>query len=116
MPVTVQNIRDRLPEFCKVDNQIIAAALASADACINRTQWGTSRADEGTIWLTGHLLLHLEDGSGLNAGPVTSEREGGLSIGYAVSEAFKESAYGATSYGRQYLELRRTAFPERFEC
>lgn len=116
MAVTVQNIRDRLPEFCKVDNQIIAAVLAAADACINRTQWGTKRADEGTVWLTGHLLLHLQDGSGLNSGPVSSEREGGLSIGYAVSEAFKESAYGATSYGRQYLELRRTAFPERFEC
>lgn len=116
MAVTVQTIRTRLPEFCKTDNQIITAALASAVACINATQWGTNRADEGTVWLTGHLLLVMQEGSGLNAGPVISESEGGLSIGYAVSDAFKESAYGATTYGRQYLELRRTAFPERFEC
>jgi hypothetical protein len=114
MAVTVQTIRDRLPEFCKVDNQIIAAAIASAEACINAPQWGANRADEAAIWLTGHLLLVMQEGSGLNAGPVTSESEGGLSIGYAVSDAFKESAYGATSYGRQFLELRRTAFPERF--
>jgi hypothetical protein len=116
MAVTVQTIRTRLPEFCAVDNQIIAAALASADACINRAQWGENRADEGTIWLTGHLLVHLAEGSALNSGPITSEREGGLAIGYAVSEAFKDSAYGSTSYGRQFLELRRTAFPERFLC
>lgn len=116
MAVTVQQIRDRLPEFCKADNQIITAALASAVGCINADQWGAARADEGTVWLTGHLLVFLKAGSAMNTGPVTQEREGGLSIAYAVGEAFKESAYGSTPYGTMFLELRRTAFPERFEC
>ena len=116
MAVTIKIIRDRLPEFCKVDKDKIQAAITAAEGCINSDQWGVKRAAEGAIWLTGHLLLLMQEGSGLDAGPVTSEREGGLSISYAVSEGFKESSYGATSYGRQYLELRRTAFPERFLC
>lgn len=114
--VTAQDIRSRLPEFCKLDNLVIEAAILAASGCINETQWGPKRADEATIYLTGHVLLFVDDGSDLPAGPVNSEREGGISIGYAVSQAFTDSAYGSTSYGRQYLELRRTAFPERFLC
>lgn len=115
MPVTAQTIKTRLPEFESLDNGIVAAHIVAAGTYINRTQWGEVKADEGLIYLTGHLLKFREQGSGLDSGPVTSEREGGLAVAYAVSDEAKNSPYGATVYGRQYLELRRTTFPTRFD-
>jgi hypothetical protein len=114
MAVTVQTIKTRLPEFERTDNGIIEAQLEAAQNCINREQWGENRADEGTIYLTGHFLKFLEEQSGLDSGPVTAEREGGIAVSYAVADDAKNSVYGSTVYGRHYLELRRTAFPERF--
>lgn len=114
MAVTVSDVKNRLPEFCTVDNSIVALVLQAAEDCVNRVQWGEKRADQGVIFLVGHLLKLHADGSGLAGGPVSSESEGAISVSYAVSAAYSESAYGATVYGRHYLELRRTTFPERF--
>lgn len=114
MTVTADQIKTRLPEFCDVDPDKITQALAQADGCINRPQWGENRADEATIYLTGHFLIFLAEGSALDPGAKTSESEGQLSAAYAVNKGAQESVYGSTSYGRHYLELRRTAWPERF--
>ena len=119
MAVDSSTIRTRLPEFADTTDPtdaLIDTALAAAVACINRVEWGANRADEGTIWLTGHFILVMQKGSALASGPVTSEREGDLAASYGVGESFQNSVYGTTVYGRQYLELRRTAFPNRFEC
>jgi hypothetical protein len=112
--VTVADVKARLTEFCDVDPDKLTAALAQADGCINRPQWGENRADEATIYLTGHFLIFMAEGSDLAPGAKTSESEGQLSAAYAVNKGAQESVYGSTSYGRHYLELRRTAWPERF--
>lgn len=113
MAVTVSDIKEKLPEFCSVDNQDVVLCLAQAEDCINRDAWGENRADMGVLYLTGHLLLLREKGSGLDAGPKTAESEGQISASYAASQGFTDSVYGATVYGRHYLELRRTAWPSR---
>ena len=115
MSVTVQTIRDRLPEFCKLDNTVIQRAITTAETYINRTQWGEIKADEGTIYLAGHFLVFSARGNGMASGPVTSEREGQLGASYGVSDAAQQSAYGSTSYGRQYLQIQSTIFVTRFE-
>jgi hypothetical protein len=112
-PVTVQTIRDRLPEFCKLDNQDIEKAITAASCYINTEQWGENRAREGLIYLTGHFLVFTGRGNALPSGPIASMGEGGLSVGFSVSTVFTDSAFGATAYGRQFLELRRTAMPCR---
>ena len=116
MAVTAADIKTRLPEFCDVDQKIIDVALLSAEDCINRPQWGEKRADLAVVYLAGHLLKFTIEGSELDAGPLTSEREGAVAVSYAVGDAFKDSAYGSTVYGRHYLQLLNGAFPERFEC
>ncbi len=113
MAVTVQTIRDRLPEFCKIDGSVIQLAIDTTAKYIYRTAWGETKADEGTIYLAGHFLSFVDEGSGMAPGPVTSEAEGQLSASYAVSKAATESAYGATAYGRQYLEIRGTVIASR---
>ncbi len=114
MTVTVKIIQDRLPEFCKLDKSVLALMLAAAEGCINRAAWGENRADEATIYLTGHLLTARKEGSGLAAGPVSQMREGPLSVTFMVGGKFAESVYGSTSYGRHYLELRSTVIAPRF--
>ncbi len=116
MAVTLATIRARLPEFAAVPDADVQQAIDAAAVYINRTQWGETKADEGQIYLTGHLLLFFDQGSGLSSGPVSAESEGQLSIAYAVGEAFKDSAYGSTAYGRQYLQILGTVFSSRFAC
>jgi len=112
-PVTVQDIRDRLPEFCNLDNQDIEKAIAAAACYINTEQWGENRAREATIYLAGHFLVFMVTGNSLASGPISSMGEGALSVSFSVSTVFTDSAFGSTAYGRQFLELRRTAFPCR---
>jgi len=112
-PVTVSTIRDRLPEFCSLDNQDIDRAIVAAGCYINATQWGENRAREGLIYLTGHFLFFNRKGNALPSGPIASMGEGGLSVSFSVSTIFTDSSFGSTAYGRQFLELRRTATPCR---
>ena len=113
MAVTVGDITTKLPQFCGVSNDLIQLALDMAESCINREQWGENRADLATLFLTGHNLILLQQGDGMASGAKTAESEGQISASYAVSTEASDSVYGSTAYGRQYLELRRTAFPCR---
>jgi len=113
MAITVQTIRDRLPEFCDTDNDLIQSAITQAEGCINTPEWGENRAEEAAIYLAGHFLAARSKGNALASGPIASQSEGSLSVSYAVSDAFKNSVYGSTAYGRMFLELRRTAWPSR---
>jgi hypothetical protein len=114
--VTVTTITDRFCELCDADGDKLAAALAQAECMINRTQWGETLADEATIYLAAHFYTVNKQGSGADPGVRTAESEGQISASYAVSKDAQSSIYGTTAYGRQYLELRRTAFPARFDC
>lgn len=113
MAVTVAQVKTALPEFCNVDNAVVQLAIDQADECINRPEWGENRADIATKYLAGHFLIFLDKGNALPPGQVTSEAEGQLRASYAVDASAKRSTFESTAYGRQYLELRRTAFPSR---
>lgn len=113
MAVTAEEITSRFSEFCSVDKDKIVAAIAQAEGCINRDQWGENRANEAVLYLASHFLVTNPRGSGDEPGARTAEGEGQLSASYSVA-AWMQGPFASTAYGRMYLELRRTAFPERF--
>ncbi len=113
MAVTPAQIKARFEQFCDTDADKVTAAIAQAEGCINRGQWGENRADEAALYLAAHFLIVNPQGSDAAPGPRTTESEGQISAAYAIGDELK-SVFGSTGYGRHYLELRRTAFPERF--
>ncbi len=113
MAVTINDIKTRLPEFAGTATATLTLALAEAERRINPTQWGVSKADDATVYLTGHLLaLGCKQGDS-PAGAVTSERVGDVQVSYALPGAFSQSALASTAYGRRYLELLALIFPTR---
>jgi hypothetical protein len=113
--ITVADIRTQLPEFSSLTDAQIQLALDKANRRINTTAWGV-KADDGLVCLTGHLLARsATEGQGA-AGPISSESVGQVSVSYAISDSFKESDLGSTSYGRCFLELRKEVFPTRLAC
>lgn len=113
MAVTPAAIKDCFPEFSGLTPARIQIALDMALCNINPTQWA-GKADLGTKWLAAHYLKVLESGGGAAAGPMTSRRTGDVAEAFAApTELTKQSSYGATSYGREFLQLQLTIFSER---
>ena len=113
MAVTAQNIKDKFDEFDELDTTVIDAAIAEAGRRINAGQWGESKADDGLTWLTAHLLKLTQKGDALASGPLTSKRVGDVAASFATADIFKNSALGATAYGRYFLDLQSTVYPTR---
>lgn len=111
MAVTPAIIREVLTEFAEVSATRIQLFLDFAATQINVCAWG-NKADQGLIYLTGHFLkLDLDNANGgAAAGPVSQEAVGQVSASYQIGESFSDSEFGVTSYGRRYLELRKTVF------
>lgn len=116
MTVDATNFKARFQELACLDDAVITRWLAEATRYINITQWG-GKADDGLAYLTAHLIATFEtealktDEPG--AGPVTSEREGGVATSYAIAESFTKDSMGGTKYGRRYREILGTVFVTR---
>jgi len=111
MAVTPATIREVLTEFAQVSATRIQIFLDFAEQQLNAQAWG-NKADQGLIYLTGHLLkIDAEAASGGGAaGPVSAESVGQVSASYQIGESFADSEFGSTVYGRRYLELAKTVF------
>jgi len=110
--VTPSDVKAKLPEFTSLNDSIIQLCLDAAERRVNLCAWG-DLADDGILYLTGHLLKLREQGDALAAGPVQSERVLSVNASYAIDSSVAASALGSTAYGRYYLDLRSLVFGAR---
>jgi hypothetical protein len=111
MAVSPATFKEILPEFAEVPSPRVQVFLDMAALSINVSAWG-NKADMGQTYLAAHYLKTADETAAGDAaaGPVTQEAVGQVSASYQVGEAFSDSEYGSTAYGRRYLELRKTVF------
>lgn len=117
--------RDEYPEFEKVDDSTINHFLESSALVVSEKVWG-KLYELGLFAYTAHRLavkgvLNQDlDGNtifnnGENFKSVSSKSAGGLSIGYTSqnTSSGNPSDYDltSTSYGQEYLRLRRLITP-----
>ncbi len=115
MAVDAAYIQMLFPEFSAVNPSRISAFIGIAQNSLNSNVWGTAY-DAGLAYLTAHLLKKSGPGGGVQggtstAGPITQERVGELSRSYGTVDVGSNSSADAllatTSYGLEYLRLRR---------
>lgn len=119
------SFRDEYPEFSKVDDSIIKHFLESSELVVSKKAWG-KLYDLGLFAYTAHRLaikgflnIGLDNqpifSNGENFKTVSSKTAGGLSIGYTSQNTStgNTSDYDltSTSYGQEYLRLRRLITP-----
>lgn len=119
------NFRDEYPEFSKVDDSTIKHFLESSALVVSKKAWGKLYS-LGLFAYTAHRLAikgflnrDLDDNvifnNGENFKSVSSKSAGGLSIGYTSqnTSSGNPSDYDltSTSYGQEYLRLRRLITP-----
>src|SRR3990172_2719140 len=113
MAVTSQQIKDTFDEFDSLSDTVIGLAIAQAARLVNETQWGTTRSDDGVLYLACHILKLLTEGDALAPSAVTSESVARVSTGYQQVGAGADSWLAGTAYGRHYLFLAGLVFPDR---
>lgn len=97
---------------CYQDSAQIRALIAIADSQISPTDFGAQR-NNAVALLSLHMLALQERGKAAAGGAITSETEGGLSRSYAAppsGQGFSDW-YALTSYGQEFIALRRGSFP-----
>ena len=107
---TIDDFRERYPEFKEVDGFLIDLFLLDAQQEISQARWGRL-FERGVLALAAHLLrLSLwatESNGGANRN-VASESAGELSVGYtAPTITGTDADYQLTAYGQEYLRLRK---------
>lgn len=108
-------IKALFPEFSTVNDVRIQALIDIANLSVSQKVWGSSYTP-GIAYLVAHLLKRSGaaagvSGSSSQAGTVSSEKVGELQRSYASPSMSGSSAEDAllstTSYGIEYLRLRR---------
>lgn len=113
--MSVADIRDILfiiaPEFYTVDNTELTrinSVISLALNRINQTRWGV-KADEGTAWLTAHMLKRSALATSGLTGNVAKEKLADQELTYqSVSSNGLDGFYNTTIYGQEYLNLLKT--------
>lgn len=100
---------DLPPEFSSVDAAVSAYWLDMAKPLIGLDAWGTA-ASQAHALLAAHYMKLNGLGTGGGGGAVASRTVGPVSESYAVT-APSDGDLGSTSYGLQYLALRRAYRP-----
>lgn len=104
MSVSVGEVKQTFPEFSAYTNPQIQFWLDLATSQVNPNVFA-EKTDSAVRVLTAHYLDLA--GRGGAAGPVTSERVGGLSRSYGTVSA-EASELASTSYGSIFLSILRT--------
>lgn len=115
MEATPENIKSIFPEFAAVSDSRIENFIEIASLSLSEKIWGSSYGT-GLSYLTAHLIKRAGVGGGVqggssNPGVVSSEKVGELQRSYALpnfqGSSAEDSLLGTTSYGIEYLRLRR---------
>jgi len=118
MSVTAAQVKNYAPELTPVLDARVDTFIAFAELRVNRDQW-LDLGDLAVILLTAHMLSvagGANGGTGSGASPrgqVTDETVGDLSRSYSDLAGVETittfmSGLGGTSYGLEFLELRKT--------
>ena len=108
-------VKALFPEFSAVNDVRIQALLDIANLSVSQKVWGSAYAP-GMAYLVAHLLKRSGAATGVsggssNAGTVSSEKVGELQRSYSApggsSSSGEDSLLSTTSYGMEYLRLRR---------
>lgn len=102
-------------EFIDVDDKIVNSMIELQRVRISQKAFG-DKYDLAVAYLTAHAFKLDEmlkgggaSSGGLVSGAITSEKEGGISVGYTsptLSRYNDGSMYSKTAYGLLFLELR----------
>lgn len=103
MATTPDDIRDLAPELATETDARLSRFIAHASAYVNASAWG-AKADFARALFAAHLLTISKRGG--VGGDVTSESVGDLSRGYG--SASSSTFLSSTSYGQQFMALRRS--------
>ena len=112
MTATVQDVRnvDLGNALLSVDDARIQCVINDEVPCyFNEAQLGEC-ADLAGALVAAHLITLAHRGTSGPAGPVTSEKAGGLSRSYASTSSTSEGAsfWMSTSFGQRYWQIART--------
>lgn len=103
-------LREVAPEFASESNATLDSWLGRAARRLDAAVWDTLYVD-ACIYLAAHLLtLSKRASAGLaGAGPVVSQAAGDTSVSYGavVGVMSPDALYGTTSYGIEFLNLKR---------
>jgi hypothetical protein len=114
-PITLEDFRERLPEFDEDSYPDATVELALDDAAlqINSEAWGT-KAGLGQMYLAAHTMAFFGPASTTSpglapAGFVTQESVGEISRSYSVPSGGSSSMTDSfqTRYGQMYERLKR---------
>lgn len=103
MAVTASLVTDLAPELLTESPDRINRFIGLASLSVNSTIWG-SKADLGTGLLAAHMMT-MSNRKGRSG--VTSEKVGDLARSYAPTDT-DDGALGQTSYGQEFLRLRKS--------
>lgn len=119
------------PAFDSLTDAEVQPYLDMAECLVNETNWGPCKYPHGVFYLTGHLITFEEilkaangaTGSNINGGlnavntsEISSEKIKSWSVSYDTQGAaagLSKDAFGATSWGKQYLTFRSLVFSNR---
>lgn len=108
-------VKALFPEFSAVNDTRIQALLDIANLSVSQKVWGSAFAP-GMAYLVAHLLKRSGVAAGVsggnsNAGTISSEKVGELQRSYAApamsGSSSDDALLSTTSYGMEYLRLRR---------
>lgn len=109
MAVVAQDVRDLslIGEFDSLTDSEINRTITRAASTVEDTQWNDLR-DQGVTALTAHLLAIGLRSSSHPRGSVSSESAGGIARSFGASPSLaSDGDYGSTTFGVEYLRLRR---------
>jgi hypothetical protein len=113
MALTPADFKIRYPEFSEVDDSRVQFMLDDAALEVSETRWDTLY-EKGSMALAAHLLSisqsnSEDDDSGGEEGNLTSKSIGDVSYSFAkaTSESSSDDWYLSTSYGAEYLRLKK---------
>lgn len=108
----VDILLDIAPEYAIEDSSKLGRFIGYAAEDVNREFFGT-RADRATAYLAAHMLARSAASSSA-AGAVTSEKVGDVSVSYAVNSAAGAADLATTSYGSEFVRLRKACYKGPF--
>lgn len=99
---TLQNFRDRFPEFEDEEDEIVEQALTDAGRFVG-TKWTETDYPVGIMLLAAHFVQ--TGAGGYDSGGLRSVSIGSISVTYADPSAVTELS--KSSYGTRFIQLRR---------
>lgn len=112
MSVTVAGLRVKFPQFASTatyPDVLVDDRIQDAISQISEDYFG-DLYDQAIYCLAAHEIVFLSGGLG-SGYPVSSVSAGDASVGFAIPQNLSRSELNATTFGRQFMRLRRLCGP-----